>query len=117
MIFGAERSATHFFDIEPGVHTVTVRAWDVANNSSQAKTEFIVATDGADAISRVLNYPNPFLDHTCFQFDHTLVGQDVEAIIQIYTVTGKLVKTLEETFMFSDGIIRRDDCMKWDGLG
>ncbi|NJC25829.1 type IX secretion system sortase PorU [Neolewinella antarctica] len=104
------------FDLEPGLHTVTVRAWDVANNSAIGKTEFIVAADGEDAITRILNYPNPFTDRTCFQFDHTLVGQEVEAIIQIYTVTGKLVKTLEDAFPFSDGTIRRDDCVEWDGL-
>ena len=104
------------FDLEPGLHSITVRAWDVANNNSQGSTEFIVAEDGADAIRRVLNYPNPFIDRTCFQFDHTLVGQDVEAIVQIYTVNGRLVKTLQKTFSFSDGSIRRDDCMEWDGL-
>ncbi len=104
------------FDLEPGLHTVTVRAWDVANNSAQGKTEFLVAADGADALSRVLNYPNPFTDRTCFQFDHTLVGQEVEAIVQIYTVNGRLVKTLTHPYPFSDGTVRQDDCIEWDGL-
>lgn len=104
------------FDLEPGLHTVSVRAWDVANNSAQGKTEFVVAADGADAIRRILNYPNPFTDRTCFQFDHTLVGQEVEAIVQIYTVTGRLVKTLTRPYAFSDGTVRRDDCIEWDGL-
>ncbi len=104
------------FDLEPGLHTVTVRAWDVANNSAQGKTEFLVAADGADAISRVLNYPNPFTDRTCFQFDHTLIGQEVEAIVQIYTVSGRLIKTLTHDFPFADGTVRQDDCIEWDGL-
>lgn len=104
------------FDLEPGLHTITVRAWDVANNNSEGKTEFVVAADGADALRRVLNYPNPFTDRTCFQFDHTLIGQDVEAIVQIYTVNGRLVKTLTKAFPFSDGTVRRDDCIEWDGL-
>ncbi|TXF84244.1 type IX secretion system sortase PorU [Neolewinella aurantiaca] len=104
------------FDLEPGLHTITVRAWDVANNSAQGTTEFFVAADGADAISRVLNYPNPFTDRTCFQFDHTLVGQEVEAIVQIYTVNGRLVKTLTRAFPFADGTVRQDDCIEWDGL-
>lgn len=104
------------FDLEPGLHTITVRAWDVANNSAQGKTEFLVAANGADALSRVLNYPNPFTDRTCFQFDHTLVGQEVEAIVQIYTVNGRLVKTLTHPYPFSDGTVRQDDCIEWDGL-
>ncbi len=104
------------FDLEPGLHTITVRAWDVANNNAEGKTEFVVAADGADALRRVLNYPNPFTDQTCFQFDHTLIGQEVEAIVQIYTVNGRLVKTLTKAFPFSDGTVRRDDCIEWDGL-
>ena len=104
------------FDLEPGRHTVTVRAWDVANNSSVATADFIVATDGGDALTHVLNYPNPFTTSTCFQFDHTLIGQEVTAIVQIYTVSGRLVKTLESPFPFSDGTVRQDDCISWDGL-
>lgn len=104
------------FDLEPGKHTITVRAWDVANNSATGKTEFLVLADGADVLSNVLNYPNPFTDFTCFQFDHTLVGQQVEALVQIYTVNGRLVRTLEgETVDFSDGTVRRDNCIEWDG--
>jgi hypothetical protein len=104
------------FDLEPGLHTVTVRAWDVANNSAQGRTEFLVASDGADAISRVLNYPNPFTDRTCFQFDHTVVGEEVDVIIQVYTINGRLVKTLTGFLPFSDGSVRQDDCIEWNGL-
>lgn len=104
------------FGLEPGMHTITVRAWDVANNSATGKTEFVVAEDGEDAIRRVLNYPNPFTDFTCFQFDHTLIGQEVDAIVQIYTVNGRLVRTLTHPYPFSDGTVRRDDCIEWDGL-
>lgn len=102
-------------DLEPGKHSITVRAWDVANNSATGSTEFIVAADGRSALSRVLNYPNPFTDKTCFQFDHTLDGQDVDVIIQIYTVSGRLVKSLTGLLPFSDGSVRLDDCIEWDG--
>ncbi len=104
------------FDLKAGSHTITVRAWDVANNSAQTKAEFIVAADGADEITHVLNYPNPFTTRTCFQFDHTLVGQEVDVLIQVFTVTGKLVKTIEGFLPFSDGTVRIDNCIPWDGL-
>ncbi len=103
-------------DLEPGLHTVRVRAWDAANNAGEGRTEFIVATDGRSALTRVLNYPNPFTDRTCFQFDHKLVGQDVDVLIQIYTVSGRLVKTLNGMLPFSDGAVRQDDCIEWNGL-
>lgn len=104
------------FDLEPGKHTITVRAWDAANNSAVGKTEFLVTANRADAISRVLNYPNPFSNQTCFQFDHTVIGQEVEALVQIYTVNGRLVKTISKNYPFSDGSVRQDDCIQWDGL-
>ncbi|WP_116127789.1 type IX secretion system sortase PorU [Lewinella sp. IMCC34183] len=104
------------FDLEPGRHTLTVRAWDVANNSAVSTTDFIVANSSGNALTHVLNYPNPFTTSTCFQFDHTLVGQEVDALIQIYTVNGRLVKTLEAPFAVSDGSVRQDDCIRWDGL-
>lgn len=104
------------FDLEPGRHTISVRAWDVANNSTVSVQEFFVAADGAAALSHVLNYPNPFTTSTCFQFDHTLVSQDVDAIVQIFTVNGRLVKTLEKFYEFSDGSIRQNNCISWDGL-
>ncbi|CAH0999015.1 hypothetical protein LEM8419_00308 [Neolewinella maritima] len=104
------------FDLEPGVYTLSVRAWDVANNSTVATTEFVVSSETGAALSHVLNYPNPFTTQTCFQFDHSLIGQNVEAVVQIYTVSGRLVKTLDRTFDFSDGSIRQDDCIAWDGL-
>ena len=104
------------FDLEPGLHTISVRAWDVANNPATGRTEFLVAADGNDAITHILNYPNPFTTNTCFQFDHTLVGEEVQAIVQVYTVSGRLVKTLTKDLPFSDGTVRRDDCLPWDGL-
>ena len=104
------------FDLEPGPHTVTVRAWDVANNSTVVSTDFIVASDRGNSLSHVLNYPNPFTTSTCFQFDHTLVGQEVAALIQIYTVNGRLVRTLEAFYPVSDGSVRQDDCIEWNGL-
>jgi len=101
-------------DLEPGRHTLRVKAWDVANNSAEGYTEFVVAEGEEIALERVLNYPNPFTEFTCFQFDHNLANQQLDVLIQIFTVSGRLVKTIERSF-FSDGALRRDDCISWDG--
>lgn len=102
------------YKLAEGRHEVKVIAWDIANNASQGYTEFIVANSGKVALSHVLNYPNPFTDRTCFQFDHNLANQQMDVLIQIFTISGRLVKTLEQN-MLSDGTIRRDDCIEWDG--
>lgn len=102
-------------DLEPGTYTMRVRAWDVANNLGEGQTEFIVADDGKIALQNVLNYPNPFTDRTCFQFDTNIAGEDLEVLIQVYTVSGRLVKTIEELIPANDGALRLDDCIEWDG--
>ena len=102
-------------DLEPGVYSMRVRAWDVANNLGEGMTEFIVANDGKIALQNVLNYPNPFTDRTCFQFDTNIAGEDLEVLIQVFTVSGRLVKTIEELVPANDGALRLDDCIEWDG--
>lgn len=101
-------------NLDEGLHTLRVKAWDVANNSSEGYTEFLVASSEDFILEHVLNYPNPFTDRTCFQFDHNNANQDLEVMIQIYTVSGRVVKTLQAN-IFSDGAIRQDDCIEWDG--
>jgi hypothetical protein len=101
-------------ELPEGRHRIEVKAWDVANNSATGYTEFVVAGSGEVALQHVLNYPNPFTDRTCFQFDHNLANQELDILIQIYTISGRLVKTLQQT-MVTDGALRQDDCLEWDG--
>ncbi len=86
-----------FKDLEPGLHTLTVKAWDVYNNSSTAEIQFIVFDeDQGLVINNVLNYPNPFVNYTEFWFNHN--SSDVlDVSIQIFTVSGKLVRTINGT--------------------
>lgn len=83
-----------FRDLEPGLHTLTLKAWDVYNNSSISEIQFIVHDQDQElAINNVLNYPNPFVNYTEFWFNHNS-SQPLDVSIQIFTVSGKLVRTL-----------------------
>ncbi len=95
-----------------GRHTLRVKGWDVANNSGEGYTEFIVAEDGKVALAHVLNYPNPFTTNTFFQFEHNLAGQVLDVQVSIFSVSGRLVKTIlhstpAEGFRVTD--------VQWDG--
>ena len=83
-----------FRDLEPGLHTLSLKAWDVYNNSSLSEIQFVVFDkDQGLVIDNVLNYPNPFIDYTEFWFNHN--SPDVlDVSVQIFTVSGKLVRTL-----------------------
>ncbi len=83
-----------FRDLDPGLHTLTLKAWDVYNNSSTTELQFVVHDeDEGLVIENVLNYPNPFINYTEFWFNHN--SSDVlDVSVQIFTVSGKLVKTI-----------------------
>jgi hypothetical protein len=96
----------------PGHHTLTIKAWDVLNNSSEYVLEFTVANDNQLVLDHVLNYPNPFTTSTSFWFEHNKPGIDLYARVEIYTVSGKLIKTINRTIN-TDG--NRSSEITWDG--
>nr|WP_313791523.1 type IX secretion system sortase PorU [Lacinutrix neustonica] len=83
-----------FRDLEPGLHTLSLKAWDVYNNSSTSELQFRVFNEDANlVIDNVLNYPNPFVNYTEFWFSHNS-SENLEVSVQIFTISGKLVRTL-----------------------
>ncbi len=99
-------------NLEEGVHTINVKAWDIANNSGEGNTEFVVASSANVALDHVLNYPNPFTTKTEFQFEHNLPNQPLTVQVQIFSVSGRLVKTIREEVQ-PDGY--RVTGIEWDG--
>jgi len=100
-------------NLEEGRHRIDIKAWDVFNNSSEAFTEFIVAKSADLALNNVLNYPNPFTTSTNFQFEHNKAGSTLKIKIQIFTISGKLIKTIDD-IRFANGYRVND--LHWDGL-
>lgn len=103
----------NFSDLEPGEHTLTLKVWDVNNNSSEATIDFVVKKQEALALDHVLNYPNPFTTHTEFYFEHNQCCSALEAQIQIFTVSGRLVKTINQPV---NTVGYRSEGIAWDGL-
>ena len=98
--------------LSPGNHRIRLKAWDVFNNSSEAYTEFIVVESAELKLSHVFNYPNPFTTRTEFIFEHNQACCNLDVIIQIFSITGSIIKTIEKT-MSSVGY--RADPILWDG--
>ncbi len=95
-----------------GEHTLTVKAWDVFNNSNEETIQFRVEEDSKVALSHLLNFPNPFTTNTSFIYEHNQACQQLDARVQIFTVSGKLVKTIESSF-YATGFRGQD--IPWDG--
>ncbi|MDP2088857.1 MAG: type IX secretion system sortase PorU [Flavobacteriaceae bacterium] len=100
-------------NLSTGLHTLTLKAWDTYNNSSEVTITFYVVSDAELLLENVLNYPNPFINYTEFWFNHNKPNEPLEVQIQIFTVSGKLVKTINQTIQTTGGLARS---INWNGL-
>ncbi len=83
--------------LEPGPHMLKIKAWDLVNNSNEQVLDFVVANDEKLIIKNVLNYPNPFTTNTQFWFEHNKPGQNLLLTVQIFTISGRLIKSFKKT--------------------
>ena len=102
-----------FKALSSGQHTLTFKVWDVYNNSNEATTDFIVSESAKLALDHVLNYPNPFTTRTTFMFEHNRPFIPMDVQVQIFTVSGRLIKTLSDKITPTG---YRSDNIQWDGL-
>jgi flagellar hook assembly protein FlgD len=72
----------------------------------------VVSSSEEFALKHVLNYPNPFTTNTTFHFDHNKAGESLKVMIQVFSVSGKLIKTLTAESDFAPGHF---DQINWDG--
>ncbi|MDX1685185.1 MAG: type IX secretion system sortase PorU [Saprospiraceae bacterium] len=99
-------------NLEEGRHSVKVTVWDIANNFSEGHTEFVVVSDPRDGLRKVLSYPNPFMTQTRFQFEHAMPMGPMTVEIEIYSVSGKMIKRITHETI-SEGF--NVDEITWDG--
>ncbi|UPQ77121.1 type IX secretion system sortase PorU [Chryseobacterium nepalense] len=108
-----------FRNLSTGQHQLTFKVWDINNNSTTATLNFEVK-DEADqhlVINRPLNWPNPFTNKTYIQFEHNCDDM-LDVNVQIYTITGKLVRTLSQPVVaepFLQGFRTPRQAIEWDG--
>jgi hypothetical protein len=101
-----------FNNLSEGTHTLRLKAWDVFNNSSESTTEFVVSSSAELALDHVLNYPNPFTTSTEFFFEHNRPCTTLNVQVQVFTVSGRLVKTIGRQLACTG---YRSDGLAWDG--
>ena len=100
-------------DLSEGTHTIAVKAWDIHNNSATQTLDFIVSNSSELALEHVLNYPNPFTTNTDFYFEHNHACSSMLVRIQIFTISGKLVKTILKTINGSGNL--KGNSINWNG--
>ena len=109
-----QRGSVHFQlpAMEPGTHSLKIKAWDILNNSSEYILDFIVAEDKELSLNHVLNYPNPFTTKTQFWFEHNRPGENLQVKVEIFTLTGRLIKSVKQTINSTGN---RSSEVEWNG--
>lgn len=99
-------------DLDEGDHTLTLKVWDISNNSSETSILFRVLGEEKFLFGQVLNYPNPFSEHTTFSFEHNRASINMEITLQIFSVSGHLVRSFVR--QITPGGYRTEPVV-WDG--
>ncbi|MES1216136.1 MAG: type IX secretion system sortase PorU [Bacteroidota bacterium] len=109
-----QQGVVHFQlpELEAGPHTIKIKAWDVLNNSNEVILEFTVTKNEELVLDHVLNYPNPFTTNTHFWFEHNKPGQNLQVKLQVFTLAGRLIKSLKQTINTAGN---RSDELEWNG--
>jgi hypothetical protein len=95
-------------DLEPGPHSLTVLASDDHGNTSEYTANFEVR--GNFGFEWAINYPNPFAQNTTISYVLTGATDDFTQI-KIYTVSGRLIRTLRD----NERTTANYRTQQWDG--
>ena len=84
-----------FSNLSVGEHSLKLKVWDVANNSTEKEIVFVVTDEFY--VSEVRNYPNPVIDFTNFIFTHNQPDATFDTFIEIFNREGRIVDSFETT--------------------
>ena len=111
---GKGQISYRMLDLADGDYTLTLKVWDIYNNSNTASIDFTVVHSDGMIAENPSNHPNPVCNETDFVFDHNQVGNNMKVDIYIYDIMGRWVTTLSETV---GGSSTRISPIHWNGRG
>ncbi len=84
-----------FSNLAPGTHTLSLKAWDLFDNSSVKEISFTVPSGSTLTARNVMTAPNPMSDHTRFVFQTDQLNfTGILVTIHIFNLQGTCVRTL-----------------------
>jgi hypothetical protein len=98
--------------LSKGKHSLTVKAWDNFNNSSESSISFEVETGDKFILRNLKNYPNPFYGETNITIEHNRPDQELEVTINIFNLDGRIIRVIK-TSEFSSGYVL--PAVNWNG--
>jgi len=98
--------------LEAGRHEVSVKIWDIHNNSALSSLEFVVMDSEEMLLKNLLNFPNPFVNETWFNVEHNRPDREMRMVLKIFNLSGQMVRIIDE-LVYSPGY--RLEPIQWDG--
>lgn len=95
-----------------GHYKLTVKAWDLHNNSSERQLSFVIDPHASLKVNQVHNVPNPVNGYTNFIFQHNKVGQKLKICVDIVNMSGMVVARVEKEMTADESHTLR---LRWDG--
>lgn len=83
-----------FSGLDPGSHTITLKAWDNFNNSSEKSIIFFVENGKKFILKNLINYPNPFIEGTKISAEHNRPDELFDVTVTIYSMNGLIIRIL-----------------------
>jgi hypothetical protein len=102
-----------FPTLSEGSHTLSLKAWDVFNNSSVAQISFVVSGNMQITITDVNITPNPFTDQIRVGFSVNLFNSPVEAWLEVFNMNGSLISSTSAKNQLVQGYDA--GYLTWDG--
>ena len=100
------------YNLKEGNHTLSLKVWDIFNNSSETQINFEVVNTDAPLLKNLYNYPNPFRDETFINLEHNLPDEELEVTIRIFSMNGRIIKQIRKRY-YSPGYVLGP--IRWDG--
>jgi hypothetical protein len=80
--------------LKVGSHSLTLKAWDIYNNSSEKTILFQVVSGQKFQLKNLLSYPNPFFIETRISVEHNRPDSELSVIINIFNIEGKIIRII-----------------------
>ena len=104
-------------DLETGMHTLTVQAFDVANNVSEESITFEVSEEIQRTILEISNAPNPFSYSTEFNIRHELLGANILLQMSVFDESGRLIDRRSSNVVSENNVINYEWAVPNDLFG
>ena len=96
------------FELTPGIHHITVKAWDTHGNAGARRIAFKVTDENKVLIYNFKSYPNPFSSSTKISFTHDRQEEDLSIDMTLVSQSGEIVSNRKYNILESPRVIELD---------